>query len=204
MLQRTTHLRRTLALAVILLGALSLPALAAGTEILRLPTAEVLPFGHFALEAGLPFESTVQRVEVGLPLGLQVSAAVPPGGTYDQGLTADLKYRALAENLLAPSVALGASYNTKSREVSPYAVITKGVLNADLTAGLHLDQLSSGAKEPFFAGVDLDVFGPIHALAEYDGGTTRFGAKVSLLNAEVRAYLEGNQVNLVGRLVLPF
>lgn len=213
MLQRTKlplATRRLLAASVALalaalLTLLSGPARATSTEVLRVPTADVLTFGRLALEVGLPFESTVQKATVGLPLGFQLGAAVPPGGTYEQGLTAELRYRLVEDTLVTPAVAVGAAYNTKSREVSPYAVLTKGILNARLTAGVHLDELAAGSDgNPLFAGADLAVFGPLHLLAEYDDGVTRYGAKVSLLNAEVKAYLEGREVNLTGRLVLPF
>lgn len=210
MLQRTKLYRaRILAAAALFLSLTAAlfpaPAQAAATELLRVPTADVLPFGRVALEVGLPFETTVQRVTAGLPGGLQLSAAVPPGGTYAQGLTAELRYRFLEGSLLTPSVAVGAGYNTKTQEVSPYAVLTKGVLNAKLTAGVHLAELVSGAEQtPVFAGADLALLGPLHVLAEYDEGETRLGAKLSLLNAELKAYVQDSELNLTGRLVLPF
>ncbi|MDI6871085.1 MAG: hypothetical protein QME79_06960 [Bacillota bacterium] len=210
MLQRTNSIRRTTAVAALALLFVTLPALtpppalAVSTEVLRVPTAEVLPFLRLALEAGLPFESTVQKATVGLPHGFQFAAAVPPGGTYAEGLTADLRYRLVEGNLVTPAVAVGATYNTKSQAVSPYAVVTKGILNVELTAGVRLDELVAGSEDPVFAGADLAVFGPLHALAEYEDGTTRFGAKLSLLNAEVKAYLEGAELNVLGRLILPF
>ncbi|HHW13610.1 MAG TPA: hypothetical protein GXX28_01580 [Firmicutes bacterium] len=194
-----------LALAAVFFLA-SLPAMAISTEILRMPTADVLPFGRLALEAGYPFDSTVQRATIGLPHGFQLAAAVPPGGSYAEGVTADLRYRLVEGTLVTPAAAVGTTFNTKTNAFAPYAVLTKGILNAKFTAGVHLDELTAlrQGDNPVFAGVDLDVFGPLHALAEYEDGALRYGAKLSLLNAEVKAYLEGNKVNLLGRLVLPF
>jgi hypothetical protein len=202
--------RPLLTLTLFLAAALALsltaaPAFAAvSTDVLRLPTADVLPPLRLALQAGLPFDSTVQSAAFGLPGGLMIAASVPPGGLDSHGLTAELRYRLLEGSLVTPAVAVGTTYNTKSQAFSPYAVLTKGILNAKVTAGVHLDQLASGAANPVFAGVDLDVFGPLHALAEYDGGQLRYGARFSFLNADVKAYLEGTDVKLTGRLVLPF
>lgn len=194
-----------LALVAVFLLA-SLPATAISTEILRMPTADVLPFGRLALEAGYPLGSTVQRATIGLPRGFQLAAAVPAGGSYAEGVTADLRYRLVEGTLITPAAAVGTTFNTKTHAFAPYAVLTKGVLNAKFTAGVHLDELATlhEGTNPIFAGVDLDVFGPLHALAEYEDGALRYGAKLALLNAEVKAYLEGDKVNLMGRLVLPF
>lgn len=201
--QRAKLLLALIAAAVLALTAS--PALAAvSTDVLRVPTADVLPFGRLSLEAGLPFESTAQKATIGLPYGFQIAAAVPPGGTYAEGLTADLRYRLVAGTPVTPAVAVGAAYNTKNQTVSPYAAVTQGLFNAQLTAGVRLDELVSGSGDPLFAGADLAVFGPLHLLGEYEDGATRLGAKLSLLNAEVKAYLEGTKVNVLGRLILPF
>ncbi|MGE5552532.1 MAG: hypothetical protein ACM3XZ_01240 [Betaproteobacteria bacterium] len=210
MSHRPNSLRCTVAIAALALLFVTLRALAAplasaaSTEVLRMPTADVLPFGRLSLEAGFPFESTIQKATIGLPRGFQLAAAVPPGGTYAEGLTADLRYRLIEESLVTPSVAFGAIGNTKSGVFSPYAVATKGLFTAKLTAGALLDRLVSGSGDPLFAGIDLAVLGPLHAVAEYEDGTTRLGAKLSFLNAEVKAYLDGAKLNVLGRLILPF
>lgn len=202
--RKTCFLRSLSLAAALMLSLAAVPALAApATDVLRMPTADVLSPLHLALQAGLPFDSTVQSAALGLPGGLMISASVPPGGLDPQGLTAEVRYRMLEGTLITPAVAIGTTYNTQSQAFSPYAVITKGVLNAKLTAGAHLEQLASGGSNPFFGGVDLDVFGPLHALAEYDDGQLRYGARLSFLNADVKAYLEGSNVRLTGRLTLP-
>jgi hypothetical protein len=205
-----TNLHHTIMVAALALLVATIPAstsrpvLAVSTEVLRVPTADLLPFGRLSLEAGLPFESAIQKATIGLPYGFQIAAAVPPGGTYAEGLTADLRYRLAEGTPVTPAVAIGAAYNTKSQAVSPYAAVTQGLFNAHLTAGVRLDQLVSGSGDPLFAGADLAVFGPLHLLGEYEDGTTRLGARLSLLNAEVKAYLEGTKLNVLGRLILPF
>lgn len=199
--QLATHL--VLLTAVLLAALAALPALAASTRVIHVPTADVLPFGKVALEATLPTSGSVQKVEAGLPFGLQAAVAIPSAG-LNQGATLDVKYRPVAGTLLTPAIAVGASYDTEAKALSPYAALTKGILSAKVTVGAHLDDLTSGSSEPVFAAVDLGLLGPLHLLAERDRGTTRLGAGLSLFNTEVKAYVEGDRTMLVGRVTLPF
>ncbi|MGE5506899.1 MAG: hypothetical protein ACM3RP_00185 [Chitinophagales bacterium] len=207
--QSSMHPTKQSPLRLILLAAALLPSLAgppvlaASTQVLRVPTADVLPFGKVALEAALPAVGSLEKVEVGLPAGFQASLAIPGTG-LDQGATLDVKYRPVEGTLLTPAIAAGATYNTAKKSVSPYAAVTKGILGAKVTLGAHLDELANGAAEPVFGALDLGLFGPLHVLAERDHGTTRLGASVSLLNTEVKAYVEGDRTMLVGRVTLPF
>jgi hypothetical protein len=184
---------------------LSVPVFAAPTSLLRLPTADVLNLGQFGLEADLNGTSRLGRAEAGLSHGLMLGVTLPVDD-LNSGIklqSADLRFRALEGTLVTPAVAVGATYD-EANGVSPYAVVTKGVLNAKLTAGVRVSgtDLESAA---LFGGVDLGVFGPLHVVGEYDNGTIRYGAEFRALNARLSAYMDDSQhLSVVGRVVLPF
>jgi hypothetical protein len=103
------------------------PSTTGSTGMIRIPTADVLQTGHFAAGYYYWQDHGTAVAAVGLPSGLEVSAAAPlnPGGS--EVWTGNVKYNLNQEALLIPAVAIGMEDIGGQGRRSVYGVISKAL-----------------------------------------------------------------------------
>lgn len=101
------------------------PSTTGSTGMIRIPTADVLQTGHFAAGYYYWQDHGTAVAAVGLPSGLEISAAAPWGQSVSDAWTVNAKFSLNQEALLIPAVAIGMEDVGGQGRRSVYGVISK-------------------------------------------------------------------------------
>ena len=203
-------------LLLVLLGLLSLwgttPAFAApstsgATGMIRIPTADILRPGHISAGAYYWQDHSTVVAAVGLPTGLEVSAAAPWHKGVSGNWTVNAKVALTQEGLLLPAIAIGGEDLGEQNQRSYYAAVSKALpfgFRVHVGAGTARFKGMFGAVEKVLNPTSLRKkqqggFPVTSLIVEMDGQKMNYGARMSLahgvrldagwLGQEQRVYL---------------
>lgn len=165
------------------------PSINGSTGLIDTPTADTLRTGGFSLgyydlkgaKTGSFIVGVAPRWEIGVA-GFRPDA----GGSTDSQVNAKLSL--LPETVITPGLAVGVEDIAGQRERSSYVVATKG-----LPFGFRLNAgVGNGRYDGVFAGLEKTInpvgfltggntFPATTLIAEYDGHTMNYGARVSII-----------------------
>ena len=163
------------------------PSTTGSTGMIRIPTADVLQIGHFAAGYYYWRDHGAAVAAVGLPAGIEVSAAAPwyNGGSAQWNVNA--KINLANESLLKPAISIGIEDLGGQQQQSFYGVISKALpfgIRVHLGVGNGRFSGAFGAIEkvlnPHSVRKKAVGFPVTSIIVEMDGRKTNYGARMKL------------------------
>lgn len=153
------------------------------TGVIDIPTADILPQGHFNAAAYRLHDENAYSLSMGAGQRLEaafVSRLPDEGGDFTE---LQLKYALRREGILTPGMAIGIDDALAERERSVYAVWSKGL---PLGIRVHLG-IGDGRFDGVFGSLEKQIikgrlgrFPTTALLVENDGRDMNYGLRVSL------------------------
>ena len=164
------------------------PSLQGSTGLINTQSADVLQEGQFSLGLDHGREGSVQNVVVGIVPRLEMGVTgIHYHGVGNKTLL-NAKYSLLSEEILIPGIAVGVEDAFNQNHRTEYAVVSK-----TLPFGFRIHGGGgNGRYHGAFAGIEktINPFGLLTGsntfpattlIAEYDGSTMNYGARLSIM-----------------------
>ena len=183
------------------------PSISGSTGMIRIPTADTLRPGQFSAGAFYWQDHSTAVAAVGLPVGMEVSAAAPWHKGVPGNWTVNAKVALTQEGLLMPAIAIGGEDLGEQNQRSYYAAVSKALpfgFRVHVGAGTGRFKGMFGAVEKVLNPTSLRKkqqggFPVTSLILEMDGQKMNYGARLSLahgvrldagwLGQEQRVYL---------------
>ena len=183
------------------------PSMSGATGMIRIPTADTLRPGQFSAGAFMWQDHSAAVAAVGLPVGMEVSAAAPWHKGVSGNWTVNAKVGLAQEGLLIPAIAIGVEDFGEQTQRSYYATVSKALplgFRIHVGAGTGRFKGMFGALEKVLNPTSLrqkkrSGFPVTSLIVEMDGKKMNYGARLRLahglrldtgwLGQEQRVYL---------------
>ena len=183
------------------------PSLSGATGMIRIPTADTLRPGQFSAGYFYWQDHSTAVATVGLPVGMEVSAAAPWHKGVSGAWTVNAKIGLAQEGLLLPAIAVGVEDFGEQTQRSYYAAVSKALpfgFRIHVGAGTGRFKGMFGAMEKVLNPTSLrqkkhSGFPVTSLIVEMDGKKMNYGARLRLaqglrldtgwLGQEQRVYL---------------
>ena len=183
------------------------PSMSGATGMIRIPTADTLRPGQFSAGYFYWQDHSTAVATVGLPVGMEVSAAAPWHKGVSGAWTVNAKIGLAQEGLLLPAIAVGVEDFGEQTQRSYYAAVSKALpfgVRVHVGAGTGRFRGLFGALEKVLNPTSLrqkkhSGFPVTSLIVEMDGKKMNYGARLRLaqglrldtgwLGQEQRVYL---------------
>ena len=167
---------------------LAAPSTSGATGMIRIPTADILRPGQFSAGAYYWQDHSTAVAALGLPNGLEVSAAAPWYKGVSGNWTVNAKVALTQEGLLLPAIAIGGEDLGERNRRSYYAAVSKALpfgFRVHAGAGTGRFKGMFGAVEKVLNPTSLrkknQGWFPVTSLiVELDGQKMNYGARMRL------------------------
>ena len=163
------------------------PSTTGSTGMIRIPTADVLQIGHFAAGYYYWRDHGAAVAAVGLPAGIEVSAAAPWYNGSSAQWNVNAKINLANESLLKPAILIGIEDLGGQQQQSFYGVISKALpfgIRVHLGVGNGRFSGAFGAIEkvlnPHSVRKKAVGFPVTSIIVEMDGRKMNYGARMRL------------------------
>jgi hypothetical protein len=163
------------------------PSVTGSTGMIRIPTADALPLGHFSAGYYYWQDRGVAVGAMGLPAGFEVSASTPWNHGLADKWIVNAKYNLNQETLLIPAVSIGVEDVDGRERRSVYGVLSKGLpygLRVHIGAGTGRFEGMFGAIEKVLNPTSLrkkaSGFPVTSIIVEMDGFKMNYGVRLRL------------------------
>ena len=168
-------------------SAFASPSTTGSTGMIRIPTADILQTGHFAAGYYYWQDHGTAVAALGLPAGIEVSAAAPWYNGVSSQWNVNAKINLTQESLLTPGISVGIEDLGGQRQQSFYGVVSKALpfgLRVHLGIGNGRFRGAFGAVEKVLNPQSVRKknagFPVTSIIVEMDGRKMNYGARMRL------------------------